>query len=78
MDMDSGMQLPERKEAGGAVLTWRCRLGLERGLTSWRNASKCRRAGTTTEGIKVGKAPMGRCLACRWREYESYDYIKYM
>lgn len=78
MDVDSGMQLPERKEAGGAVLTWGCRLGLERGLTSWRNASKCRRAGTTTEGIKVGKAPMGRCLACRWREYESYVYIKYM
>lgn len=20
----------------------------------------------------VGKAPMGRCLACRWREYEGY------
>lgn len=73
-----GTQLPESKEARGAELTWGRRLGLERGLASWRNASKCRRAGATTEGIEVGKAPMGRRLACRWREYEGYVYIKCM
>ena len=60
MGVDNGMQLPERKEARGAELTWGRRLGLERGLASWRNASKCRRARATTEGIEVGKAPMGR------------------
>lgn len=51
------------KETGGAEFTCGCWLGLEWGLASQRNASKCRRAGATAKGIEVGKGPVGRCLA---------------
>lgn len=62
-----------RKETTGeAEFTCGCWLGLKRGLASQRNASKCRRAGAIAKGIEVGKAPMGRCLAYRLREYKSY------
>lgn len=55
---------------------WGHRLGLERGLASWRNASKCRRAGATTEGIEVGKAPMGRRLAPKgWECSKSWCHL---
>ena len=58
----------ERGEVGGAEFTWGHRLGRERGLASRRNASKRRGAGAAAKGIEVGKAPVGRRLACRWRE----------
>ena len=51
-----GTQLPERKEARGAELTWGRRLGLERGLASWRNASRSLSVFTTLAS-KLAKPP---------------------
>lgn len=78
MDVDNWMQLGERKGTGEAEFTCGCGLGLERGLASQRNASKCRRAGATAKGIKVGKGPVGWCLAYRCKEYKGYVYNMYI
>lgn len=61
-------------------------LGLEGGLGGGREAPEGRRAGTAAaEGIEVGEAPMGRCLAYRWKEYKAcreknllHSYITYL
>lgn len=43
--------------------TCRGRLGLERGLDRWREASEGRRARAAAEGIEVGKASVRGSLA---------------